>query len=154
MYTLEGVSSIANFITAYEESQNQDSHLLIWSVFFVSKGNLFDVYFTTLHQVLMSCGGYKTSPVLYHTADYILFPLGSLGPLWYLWKWRSARVNARGRKQCCKLHYCLWRVSIKPRLSFSNLQRVLRFQRQSFYCHVKESIPLQKPQVVFFEPLA
>ena len=24
-----------------------------------------------------------------------------------------------GRKQCCKLHYCLWRVSIKPRLPFS-----------------------------------
>ena len=25
----------------------------------------------------------------------------------------SAHVYARGRKQCCKLHYCLWRVSIK-----------------------------------------
>ena len=25
-------------------------------------------------------------------------------------KWSSARVYARGRKQCCKLHYCLWRV--------------------------------------------
>ena len=33
MYTLEGVSSVANFI-----------HFLIRSVFFVSKGNLFDVY--------------------------------------------------------------------------------------------------------------
>ena len=46
MYTLEGVSSAANFITAYEESQtkqqkNRDSHFLICSVFFVSKGNLF-----------------------------------------------------------------------------------------------------------------
>ena len=42
MYTLEGVSSAANFITAYEESQqNRDSHLLICSVFFVAKGNLF-----------------------------------------------------------------------------------------------------------------
>ena len=40
MYTLEGVSSVANFITAYE-----DSHFRICSVFFVSKGNLFDVYF-------------------------------------------------------------------------------------------------------------
>ena len=49
MYTLEGVSSIANFIIGYEESQqNRDSHFLICSVFFVSKGNLFDVYFTTL----------------------------------------------------------------------------------------------------------
>ena len=29
MYTLEGVSSVANFITAYEESQlNSDSHFL------------------------------------------------------------------------------------------------------------------------------
>ena len=42
MYTLEGVSSVANFITANEESQkNQDSHFLICCVFFVSKGNLF-----------------------------------------------------------------------------------------------------------------
>ena len=45
MYTLEGVSSVANFITAYEESQyNRDSHFLIRSVFFVSKGNLSDFY--------------------------------------------------------------------------------------------------------------
>ena len=32
-----------------------------------------------------------------------------------------------------KLHYCLWRVSIKPRLPFSYLWRVLCFQRQSFW---------------------
>ena len=45
MYTLKGVSSVANLITAYEESrENRDFHL-IRSVFFVSKGNLFDVYF-------------------------------------------------------------------------------------------------------------
>ena len=45
MYTLEGVSSVANFITAKEESQyNRDSNFLICSVFFVSKGNIFDVY--------------------------------------------------------------------------------------------------------------
>ena len=63
MYTLEGVSSVANFITAYEESQYyQDSHFLICSVFFVSKGNLFDVYFTTLQLVLVPCGGGRTSP--------------------------------------------------------------------------------------------
>ena len=24
-----------------------------------------------------------------------------------------------GRKPCCELHYCLWRVSIKPKLTFS-----------------------------------
>ena len=35
MYTLEDVSSVANFITAYEESQqNRDSHFLIRGVFF------------------------------------------------------------------------------------------------------------------------
>ena len=63
MYTLEGVSSVANFITAYEESQlNRDSHFLIRSVFFVSKGNHFDVYFTTLQLVLVPCGGGRTSP--------------------------------------------------------------------------------------------
>ena len=49
MYTLEGVSSVANSITAYEESQlNRDSHCLIRSVFFVSKGNLFDVFYYTV----------------------------------------------------------------------------------------------------------
>ena len=36
----------------------------------------------------------------------------SLGPLWYIWKWSSAYVYARGCKQCCNLHYRLWRVSI------------------------------------------
>ena len=62
MYTLEGVSSVANFITAYEVSINQDSHFLICGVFFVSKGNLFDVYYTTLQLVLALCGGGRTSP--------------------------------------------------------------------------------------------
>ena len=35
---------------------------LICSVFFVSKGNLFDVYFTTLQLVLLPCGCGRTSP--------------------------------------------------------------------------------------------
>ena len=39
-----------------------ETHLLIRSVFFVSKGNLFDVYFTTLQLVLVPCGGGRTSP--------------------------------------------------------------------------------------------
>ena len=72
-------------------------------------------------------------PVLYHSADYISFPLGSLDPLWYIWRWSSAHVYTRGRKQCCKLHYCLWRVAIKPRLPLSDLWCVLCFQRQSFW---------------------
>ena len=55
MYTLEGVNSVANFITAYEESQeNRDSHFLIRSVFFVSKGNIFDVYFIVLSNHLLN----------------------------------------------------------------------------------------------------
>ena len=61
MYTLEGVSSVANFITAYEESQsNRDSHFPICSVLFVSKGNLFGVYFIT-HSVLWG-DGYSKCP--------------------------------------------------------------------------------------------
>ena len=54
MYMLEGVSSVANFITAYVESQlNRDSHFLIRSVFFVSKGNLltFIIIGTTLFAI-------------------------------------------------------------------------------------------------------
>ena len=45
MYTLESVSSVANFLTSYEESQeNLDPHLLsvICSVFF--KDRLLDFY--------------------------------------------------------------------------------------------------------------
>ena len=45
MYILEGVSNVANFITAYEVSQfYRDSHFLICGVFFVSKGNIFVAY--------------------------------------------------------------------------------------------------------------
>ena len=57
MYTLEeDVSSVANFITAYEESQlNRDSHFLIRSVFFVSKGNLFDVNFYFITKMYVVC---------------------------------------------------------------------------------------------------
>ena len=59
MCALEGVGSVANFITAYGESQqNRDSHFLICSVFFVSRGNLSDVYFTTLQLLLVPCSCY------------------------------------------------------------------------------------------------
>ena len=58
MYMLEGVRSVANFITANEEY----SHFLIRSVFFVSKCNPFFVYFTTLQLVLVPCGGGRMSP--------------------------------------------------------------------------------------------
>ena len=80
---------------------------------------------------------------LYHSADYISFPLGSLGPLWNLWKWSSAHVYARGRKQCCKLHYCLWRVPIKPRapmfpkasfFTFILIPQLSRARQDTFEC--------------------
>ena len=35
-------------------------------------------------------------PVHYHSADYILFPLGSLGLLWYIEKWSSAHYTLEG----------------------------------------------------------
>ena len=45
-------STIANFISAYEESQqNRDSHFLIFNMFFVSKGNLSDIYITTVKMI-------------------------------------------------------------------------------------------------------
>ena len=56
MYTLEGVSSVANFITANEESQkNRDSYILS-NVPFVSKGNLFDIFHICLCTFTMSFG--------------------------------------------------------------------------------------------------
>ena len=46
MYTLESVSSVANFLTAYEESQeNLDPHLLsVMCSFFFFKDRLLDFY--------------------------------------------------------------------------------------------------------------
>ena len=38
-----------------------DSYFLIRSVFFVSKSNPFDVYFTSLQLVLVPCGGVRGS---------------------------------------------------------------------------------------------
>ena len=57
MYTLEGVSSVAIFITAYEETQwSRDSHFLICNVFVVSKGNIFDVFFPLMLTILCGSG--------------------------------------------------------------------------------------------------
>ena len=48
MYTLECVSSVANLITAYEESQeNRNSHILIHSVFFVSNEIFLRLFYCT-----------------------------------------------------------------------------------------------------------
>ena len=32
-------------------------------------------------------------PILYHSADYISFQLGSLGPWWILWKWSCSCIR-------------------------------------------------------------
>ena len=58
-------------------------------------------------------------------------------------KWYFSLQNFRGRKQCCKLHYCLWRVSIKPETSQSDkyslvlydLVIVHCFKRLRWYCY-------------------
>ena len=103
---------------------------------------------TTLQLVLVLCGGRKTSVSLYITIVQIVFsfPLGSLGNLWYLWKWRSAHVYAGECKQCCKLHYCLWRVSIKPGLPFSICNLFFVSKGNLFYFYFIVS-PL-----IFYEP--
>ena len=64
MYRLEGVSSVAYFLTAYEKSLNKTVTPIFLSVvvFFVSKSNLFYIYFTTLQLVLVPCGDGRPSP--------------------------------------------------------------------------------------------
>ena len=46
-------------------------------------------------------------PVPHYSANYIFISLGIIGPIVLYLKWSSVHVYARGRKQCCKLHYCL-----------------------------------------------
>ena len=46
MYSLEGVSCVANFITAYESFNKPRLTFYICNVFFVSNGNLLNFYFT------------------------------------------------------------------------------------------------------------
>ena len=55
---------------------------------------------TTLLHIKLLCGSGRTSPHSSSSADYISFPLGSLGPLWYIRKWSSVHVYAGGRRQC------------------------------------------------------
>ena len=53
MYTQEGVSSIANFIPAYEESQyNRDSHFLIRYAFQKARFLTFIGRYTAIHSRL------------------------------------------------------------------------------------------------------
>ena len=59
------------------------------SVFFVSKSNLFDVFLRHCSWYQSRVAAVERLPVLYHSADYISFPLGSLGLLWNIRKWSS-----------------------------------------------------------------
>ena len=136
--TIEGVSSVTNFITAYKESLKTRFPFSVCNVLFVPKGNPIDLFYFTAAGVIVVWRPKNVS--MYFTIVQIIFsfPLGSMGPLWYLWRWSSAHVYASGRKQCCKLHYCLWRVPINPRLPFSvcNGFFVSKVIRLDFYLSV------------------
>ena len=47
-----GVYNLANYTAIYEETYSTESPILFCNVFFVSKGNLLDFYFTLLQLVL------------------------------------------------------------------------------------------------------
>ena len=67
------------------KSLNKTETPIFSSVFlFVSKCNLFDVHLFTLQLVLVPFGGGRSLRVHRHSADYLSFPLGSLGPLWHI----------------------------------------------------------------------
>ena len=55
MYTLEGVSSVANFITIYKESIKPRLPFPICIVFFVSKGNLLDFFLFAFQTICIKC---------------------------------------------------------------------------------------------------
>ena len=63
------------------KSLNKTSHFLIRSVFFVSKGNLVDVYFTTLQLVLVLCGGGRMSPCTSPQCRLYFISFGIIGPI-------------------------------------------------------------------------
>ena len=76
------------------------------------------LFYSTVTGVV-PCGGVKSLPVHHHSADYILFPLGSLSPSWLFWKSNTAYAGARRRMHPRKLQYCVWWHSIKQSLWFS-----------------------------------
>ena len=57
------------------------SFSLVWSKY--EGFSLFYVYITALQLVLVPVAAVGRLPVHHHSADYISFPLGSLGPLRY-----------------------------------------------------------------------
>ena len=62
-------------------SNKTETPFSIYNVFYVSIGNLFYFYFTTLQLVLVPCGGCKTSPLIHHSVDYIFITFGITGPI-------------------------------------------------------------------------
>ena len=64
MYTLEGVSDVTNFITAYENSIKPRLPFTICNVFLISKGKLldFNFNFTALQLVIVSYDGRRSTP--------------------------------------------------------------------------------------------
>ena len=61
MYILEGVSSVANFITAYVVSIKLRLIFLSVMCSLFPKAIFIDIYFATLQLVLVPCGGGRTS---------------------------------------------------------------------------------------------
>ena len=51
------------------------------SVFIVSKGNHFDIYFTTLQLLLVPCGGGRTSPRTSLQCRLYFISFGIIGPI-------------------------------------------------------------------------
>ena len=86
--------------------------------------------------------------VFHQSADYIFISFGIIEPIVASLKRSSAHVNASGRKQFCKLHYCFWRVSKNPKLPFSicnmffvSKGNLLKFYCQTMYNQIRRRVP-------------
>ena len=72
MYTLEGISSVAHFTIVQIMFHFLWDHWAHCGIF--ENGSSAHVY----------ARGHKQCCTLHHSADYVSFPLGSLGSLWYI----------------------------------------------------------------------
>ena len=77
------------------------------NVFFVPKAT-FNMFILPPLQLVFSAVWRRYDPVLHHSTDYIFIYFGIIEPIVVSLKWSSVHVYVWGRKQCCKLHYCLW----------------------------------------------
>ena len=125
MYTLEGVSSVAIFISVYEESyKNRDSHGLILSVLFASK-SIFLVFITYVYVRYVAIQTCPFSQIRILTAQTTLHPQLSnedfvcfnifCGIHWFLMRarlcWSVSLLllyHIREHFACCAL-LCCWR---------------------------------------------